>query len=260
MLAAHLEPGKESFGRIGVDSSHSYSILLAIHKRSFVFAGAGLSPKDAIKRATDEYKRTHQQINGHYLDLSDRALPSDFAELAKAHISEYVRKHGKREYLDEGDVALEPALEGAGAWVLRNVHTGDILDDPSDRVVTLDTLTKIRTAREDVAKAAIARKQGELQVRLSGTPDPGKDTRKLPVSRVGETLGDIKQAREEGLKSYPERAREMAKQPSGMKAIADTIFSGNATEAEVPPAVPQGGRCVSACKFDPMRRGIGVQL
>lgn len=62
------------------------------------------------------------------------------------------------------------------------------------------------------------------------------------MSRVGETLEEIKQAREEGLKGYPERAREMAKEPSGMKSIVDTIFSGNATEAEVPPAVPQGGK------------------
>lgn len=78
--------------------------------------------------------------------------------------------------------------------------------------------------------------------RMSGTPDPGKDTRQLPVSRIGETLEEIKQAREEGLKSHPERAREMAKQPSVMGEVVQSIFSGNATEAEVPEAIPPGGR------------------
>lgn len=217
-------------------------ILQQVHKRAFVFAGAGLSPKDAGKRAVDEYKRTHTQINGHYIDVSDRALPPDFADLAKTQIDEYVRKHGKTERLDPSDITLEPVSGGAGAWVLRNTHTGDILDNKDDSLVTIGTLMKIKTAREDAAKAEIARKQEELRVRLSGTPDPGKDTRQLPVSRVGETLGEIKQAREEGLKSYPERAREMAKQPSGMKSIIDTVFSGNATEAEVPEAIPPGGR------------------
>lgn len=213
-----------------------------MHKRAFVFAGAGLSPKDATKRAVEEFKRTNTQINGHYLDTSDRALPTDFADLAKAHIDEYVRKHGKRERLDADDITLEPASGGTGAWVLRNTHTGDILDDPNDRVVTLGSLARLRTAREDVVKAAIARKQEELQVRLSGTPDPGRDTRQLPVSRVGETLEDIKQAREEGLKGYPERARELAKQPGVMGQAVQSIFSGNATAADVPEAIPPGGR------------------
>lgn len=130
-------------------------ILQQVHKRAFVFAGAGLSPKDATKRAVEEYKRTHTQINGHYLDTSDRAVPPDFAELAKAHIDEYVRKHGKREKLDADDITLEPASGGTGGWVLRNTHTGDILDDPNDRLVTTATLMKIKAAREDAAKAAL---------------------------------------------------------------------------------------------------------
>lgn len=131
------------------------NILQAIHKRSFVFAGAGLSPKDSMKRAVQEYKRTHAQINGSYIDTSDRALPPDFADLAKAHIDEYVRKHGKREQLDASDITLEPVSEGTGAWVLRNTHTGDILDNRDDSLVTTDTLMKLKAAREEAAKAAV---------------------------------------------------------------------------------------------------------
>lgn len=43
MLAAHLEPGKESFGRIGVDSSHSYSKPAAGNRRP-AHAHSGLPP------------------------------------------------------------------------------------------------------------------------------------------------------------------------------------------------------------------------
>lgn len=138
-------------------------IMQQVHKRAFVFAGAGLSPKDATKRAVAEYKRTHTQLNGHYLDTSDRALPPDFTDLAKAHIDEYVRKHGKRERLDARDITLEPVSGGTGGWVLRNTHTGDILDDPNDRLVTSDTLMKIKTAREEVAKQKITTKQQRRQ-------------------------------------------------------------------------------------------------
>ncbi|HEV2509680.1 hypothetical protein [Bosea sp. (in: a-proteobacteria)] len=130
-------------------------IMQQVHKRAFVFAGAGLSPKDATKRAVEEFKRTNTKINGHYLDTSDRAVPPDFAELAKAHIDDYVRKHGKREKLDADDITLEPVSGGTGGWVLRNTHTGDILDNPNDRLITTDTLMKIKGAREDAAKAAL---------------------------------------------------------------------------------------------------------
>ncbi len=139
------------------------NILQAIQKRSFVFAGAGLSPKDSMKRAVEEYKRTHAQINGHYIDTSDRALPPDFAELAKAHIDEYVRKHGKREQLDASDITLEPVAEGTGAWVLRNTHTGDILDNRDDSLVTTSTLMKIKAAREEAAKADVTRRGEKLK-------------------------------------------------------------------------------------------------
>lgn len=130
-------------------------IAQAIHKRAFIFANVGLSSKDALKRATEEYKRTHVQINGHYLDTSDRAIPPDFADLAKVQIDAYVAKHGKREQLDADDLTLEPVSQGTGAWVLRNVHTGMNVDNKADGLITLDSLAKLKAQREDAERAAL---------------------------------------------------------------------------------------------------------
>ncbi|KFC68877.1 hypothetical protein FG93_03499 [Bosea sp. LC85] len=230
----------ESVDREFRGATNKGHILQAIHKRSFVFAGAGLSSKDAIKRATDEYKRTHQQINGHYIDVSDRALPPDFADLAKTHIDEYVRKHGKREFLDAGDITLEPAVEGTGAWVLRNTHTGGILDDANDRIVTIDTLMKIKTAREDAKRRVIAEKQEEVQKRLNGPADPGRDTRQLPVIQVTPLPepGIVERRKANEAKGDP--VADFVK--GTFWGAVDTIKNGVTTEADAPEAVPPGGR------------------
>lgn len=213
-----------------------------VQARAAVLTAAGVNPKSAIKSAIEEFKGKNVKINGWYVDATDRELPPDFGEMVDGMIANYAVKHGRREAIDASDITIVPASSGHGVWRLVDKNTGRPLMNPEDSTFTSSTLARLKADREEAKMKAIMAKQQEYQQRVSGTPDPGKDTRQLPVSRIGETIDEIVQAREEGLKNAPERARQMAKEPSVMGEIVQSIFSGNATEAQVPEALPPGGR------------------
>lgn len=137
------------------DATNQGHVRYAIMNRAITFAGAGLGTKAALEKATEEYKRSHTKINGWYIDLSDRQVPPDFADLATSFINDYVAAHGKKEMIDVRDIAIVSASAGTGAWNLVDARTGALLDNPADRVFTLGTLAAIRAAREEAARKSV---------------------------------------------------------------------------------------------------------
>ncbi|MEH3146266.1 MAG: hypothetical protein PGN34_13160 [Methylobacterium frigidaeris] len=61
------------------------------------YATLGLGAEKAVERAVQRVRETHVQVNGNWIDASDRRIPPNFAELAGDAIAEYAAKHGKAE-------------------------------------------------------------------------------------------------------------------------------------------------------------------
>lgn len=81
-------------------------------------AARGISPEKAIDQAAERFKNTHVNVNGWWIDASDKRLPANFSDLANARIEDYVARFGKAEGVDISDLTIRETGNGYGAWVI----------------------------------------------------------------------------------------------------------------------------------------------
>lgn len=117
------------------------------------YAVLGLGADKAVQRAVERVQQTHVNVNGYWIDASDRRVPQDFPVLAGDVLKAYADKHGKAEGLDASDLTVRP-LGGAGnAWRIVRKADGIPVDDMSDGAFKTDELQRAAAARKDAEDA-----------------------------------------------------------------------------------------------------------
>ncbi len=111
-------------------------------------ASLGLGADKAIQRAVERVQQTHVNINGFWIDASDRRIPEGFPELVGDVLKSYAEKHGKAEGLDAGDLTIRPLGGAANVWRIVRKRDGVAVDAPKDAVFKTDDLLKARASRD----------------------------------------------------------------------------------------------------------------
>jgi hypothetical protein len=140
----------------------------------------GLNSEKAIELAGERVRSSHVNVNGYYIDTSDKRLPPQFPGLVQGRLDAYAAKHGKEEGLAVGDLTVRPAGNGAGAWYIVRKSAGGIpVDHPNDRMITLNEL---------LSDAAAAQEKGNLKT-LQTIEQNSSSTNPNKILRLGEQRG-----------------------------------------------------------------------
>ncbi|WP_156633860.1 hypothetical protein [Methylobacterium sp. Leaf113] len=115
------------------------------------YAVLGLGAEKAVERAVQRVRDTHVQVNGSWIDASDRRIPPGFPELAGDVLASYAAKHGKAEGLEASDLTVRSMGGGGNAWKIVRRSDGVPVDDQRDGVFVLTDLLKARALRDDAA-------------------------------------------------------------------------------------------------------------
>jgi hypothetical protein len=102
-----------------------------------------------VERAVARVKETHVQVNGTWIDASDRRIPPNFPELAGDVLAEYAAKHGKAEGLGASDLTVRSFGGGSTAWRIVRRADGIPVDDQKDGVFVVGDLLRAQAARKD---------------------------------------------------------------------------------------------------------------
>lgn len=161
----------------GVEDLNGSMLTDVVAVRAEQLAKRGLDADTAIKQAAEQVKLTHVNINGWWVDASDKRLPPNFPDLSTQIIREYVEKHGKAEGLDVSDLTIRTVGNGGNAWRIVSKTTGAAVDAVEDSVFTSDDLMTAEQNRiaeinrmkaEDAQRAAETAYQPWFQL---GDPD-----------------------------------------------------------------------------------------
>lgn len=214
-------------------SSNFGTVELDISDRAGLFKAVGLSDKAAAEAAVKSYKLSHQEIGGRWVDLSDRSIPNNAKQLMELKLDDYANKYAKSEGLSRSDIVVGEAGDGTGGWAIYNKATGSLVDQPEGRTFTTADIIQLDKDRLALKADKAAGKQEVRQNAEKAARAGGK----VPDGPIG---------------SDPAKAAkvdELRKQRRTPAPATPSIFSGTATEADVP-AVPKP-------LFDPRERTGG---
>ena len=122
---------------------------VTVQRLAEFYAGFGLGAEKAVERAVQRIRDTHVQVNGSWIDASDRRIPPGFPELAGDVLAQYAEKHGKAEGLGASDLTVRSM--GGSAWRIVRRKDGVPVDDPRDGLFVTNDLLRARAARQDAA-------------------------------------------------------------------------------------------------------------
>lgn len=143
------------------------------------YARMGLSTDKAIKLATDRVKSTHVNVNGWWIDASDKRLPPDFPKLATARLNDYAARYGKAEGVSASDLTIREIGNGSGAWRIVRKQDGVPVDQFLPTAFTTSDLQSDLAKSKDVKdQETLKRMQGNAQ-RTAADPENARLTAPL---------------------------------------------------------------------------------
>jgi hypothetical protein len=131
------------------DLSGASDLSDKIGRRAEWYAKMGLSADTALERAVSFVKDSHVNVNGWWIDASDKRLPKSFPKLAEEMLQQYAAKHGKAEGLDASDLTIREAGTGHGAWRIVRKLDGVPVDNLDDAIFTAADLMAADARRKE---------------------------------------------------------------------------------------------------------------
>ncbi|SHG33156.1 hypothetical protein SAMN02745157_4037 [Kaistia soli DSM 19436] len=210
----------------GVESLNESVLVGAIQRRAEVIAGRGVNADKAIELAAERVRSTHVNVNGWWIDASDKRLPPNFPDLATEMIREYVEKHGKTEGIETSDLTVFTAGNGGNAWRIVVKAGGWPVDNRADSVFTSDDLMAANENRiaeinrmkaEDAANAASTAYEPWFQL---GNPDGPADIHLGPFLPKNWRDPAVQEQLRQG------RREKGEKQRAAVEALGSALASG----------------------------------
>ncbi len=221
----------------GVDTLNEPALVGAILRRAEIYAGRGLNADAAIERAAERVRDTFVNVNGWWIDASDRRIPPGFPALATEMINEYVEKHGKEEGFEARDLTITTPGNGGNAWIIVDKRTGAPVDHREDAVFDTSDLMvaeENRKAEWDRMRAEEAKTNAqrayEPWVQI-GNPDGPVDLHLGPFLPKNWKDPAVQEKLREGRRQKAEKQRQL------LDAVGTAVVQGVATAAH---AVQQG--------------------
>lgn len=223
----------------------------AIQVRAEHLAKRGLDPDKAIEQAAEQVKLSHVNINGWWIDASDKRLPPTFPDLATIIVKEYANKHGAQEGLEASDLTVRQIGNGHGAWRIVHKTTGAAVDVIGDSQFTSEDLMQAdlnrkseidRMMAEDATNAASTAYEPYLQV---GDPEG------FASISLGPFLPKNWQDPKEQEKLREGRRSKYRKDQTSQKAVRDTLDARRSETAKT--VEKRGGEIVDAVKQIPRK-------
>ncbi|OCC02391.1 hypothetical protein BA190_24000 [Labrys sp. WJW] len=155
-------------GNAETDNSGYVSSTIGIMAERY--AARGISPEKAIDQAAERFKNSHVNVNGWWIDASDKRLPANFSDLANARIEDYVARFGKAEGVDMSDLTIRPAANGYGAWAIVHKGTGVPVDQWKGSVFTARDLQETAAGLKKDALTQSAQRARDTTVKTQSWP------------------------------------------------------------------------------------------
>ena len=143
-----------------------------IGRRAEWYAKMGLSADKALELGAKSVKDSHINVNGWWIDASDKRLPKEFPALANEMIDQYATKYGKAEGLSASDLTIREVGTGYGAWRIVRKVDGVPVDNINEAIFT----------PADLMSAAARRKEAEDQKIIE---QQQRNTKKIVKPRNG---------------------------------------------------------------------------
>lgn len=221
----------------GIATLNGSMLTDVVAVRAEKLAQRGLDADTAIKQAAEQVKLTHVNINGWWVDASDKRLPPNFPDLSTEMIKEYVEKHGKDEGVDVGDLTIRTVGNGGTAWRIVSKTNGGAVDNIADSVFTSDDLMAANENRiaeinrmkaEDAKRAAETAYEPWFQL---GDPDGPADIHLGPFLPKNWRDPEVQEKLREGRRSKGEKQRAAVEAlgtaiAEGAKAVGDAAQQG----------------------------------
>ncbi|WP_448955726.1 hypothetical protein [Labrys neptuniae] len=197
-----------------------------IEQRADELKKRGATDKEAIDGAIAQVQANYVNVNGAWIDTSDRSIPPDFTDIMTGLIQERFNKLGADNGLhDVSDISIRKATGGKDGWVLVDRVNGIPLQGDTSPVITgrdIMRLSAKRKADSDAAAAAQAQKDAEDSMRpwaVWGNPDKPRAIgpffptgfSKWPKAKQEQYL----KLREQGRKDALGKKIEDSKKPAG---------------------------------------------
>ncbi|HWJ86589.1 MAG TPA: hypothetical protein VNS12_00785 [Pelagibacterium sp.] len=162
-------------GPMRTDTRNAYAVGTEISRIANLYAALGLPAVNSVKEAKERFEATHTNINGWWINTSDRELPPRFGEWAGDMVNTYVQDFPDEGW-DAGELTVVPASNGTGAWMIVHGLTGMPVEDVSRRYFTLEDLTGHQQAHEQAQQLRITRTTNARNAaREQGlSPSPGR--------------------------------------------------------------------------------------
>lgn len=144
----------------------------------------GLSPKVALKQARERFLQDNVEVNGNFLNIADKQVPSNFSDLVGNALKLYAEKHGDSEFLAAEDLTIKQAQNGRD-WIIVTKDQVPV-ENQKDGSITLQSLFQQEQTRVQGVQQGVMDAQGKTaaQVRLdvqSELEQIGKDLRRHEV-------------------------------------------------------------------------------
>jgi len=229
-----LNTFKSVFGQ-GIDNLNASMLTDAVAVRAEQLAKRGLDADTAITQAAEQVKLTHVNINGWWVDASDKRLPPNFPDLSTEIIREYVEKHGKSEGVDVEDLTIRTVGDGGNAWRIVSKTTGASVDQIADGTFTSDDLMTAEQNRineinrmkaEDAKNAADTAYQPWFQL---GNPDGPVDLHLGPFLPKNWRDPAVQEQLREGRRQKYQKDQLGAKERT--QKLTDTLVGAGANAA-----------------------------
>ena len=109
-----------------------------------LFARAGLSNDEALKKAEETFERTHINVAGTYIK-ADKRMPPDFAPLTDQYLKEFADRYGEKYGFDLSDLTIAPTGNGTGGYavVLRSTYMPPV-PESNDTFLSFNILDQLR--------------------------------------------------------------------------------------------------------------------
>lgn len=130
------------------------------------YAQNGMGVDAALDEAKKRFEATHTEVAGNFVYTAGKDIPSNFGDMAKHAIDQYVADFGEVEGVDADDLTIRPATNGNG-WLI--VHqTGQYPVENAARAnLSLRSLYQMEQERQEKAKQGVIDAQSANQDRLN---------------------------------------------------------------------------------------------
>lgn len=145
-----------------------------IGQRAEWYAKLGVSADKAMELGAKSVKDTHINVNGWWIDASDKRLPKEFPSLAQEMLAQYAEKHGKAEGITAADLTIREAGNGYGSWRIVRKSDGVGVDDLNSSIFTAADLQTAAARRKELEDQRILEEQRK-NATAKPAPTPIKD-------------------------------------------------------------------------------------